>query len=195
MSSWQSCRSIFDSPPAPAPAAWEETERYNIEEHSQSLEAAGHVCTPAPVRTSVRTAVRRGKRLGWIGWIVWSCTLTPCLSSSRAGLSCCCAAEGSGIAPGPHSAPQHPSLQWTGLIRSSLSQRSKLRGFGLDPPAPVVSSEIGLQLCLPQSWWAACAWVCLCASRSHPAAPLDQESQALACMMSMQQCPECCQPL
>lgn len=30
---------------------------------------------------------------------------------------------------------------------------------------------------------------------SHPAAPLDQETQALACMLSVQQYPESCQPL
>lgn len=30
---------------------------------------------------------------------------------------------------------------------------------------------------------------------SHPAAPLDRETQALACRLSVQQCPEFCQPL
>lgn len=54
-------------------------------------------------------------------------------------------------------------------------------GPAVTAPEPVGSLPAGLSLCkqIP----------------SRPAAPLDWETQALACLLPMQQCPESCQPL
>lgn len=85
------------------------------------------------------TAVWGEKWLVWMGQIVWSCTLTPCSSSSGGGLSCGWDGEGSGLVPMQHLAPQHLSLQWMWLIMwPSLSQRPELCGFVLDTSASVL---------------------------------------------------------
>lgn len=62
-------------------------------------------------RMSVCTAVWGEKWLVWMGQIVCSCTLTPCSSSSRDGLSCGWDGESSELVTVQHLAPQHASLQ------------------------------------------------------------------------------------